>query len=170
MDVFRSALSLVIHKNGHVSGEDVDDLIDRYRVKKGITLDKDKYWQAVRAATEHYQRQQYCLFVCTDSRCLAKTFLNPSNSSMQALSHELNCPVEVTGCHWQCDDAPVLTLKVGSQSYSFPDCSSAESWQSARESILRHLEQRGRQARQGPILARKYPAQTQPALRSVSTG
>jgi len=143
MDVFRSALSLVIHKNGSVTSADVDDLIERYRVKKGITLDKEKYWQAVRTATEHYQRQEYCLFVCTDSRCLAKTFLNPSNSSLQAVSRELNCPVEVTGCHWQCDDAPVLTLKVGASSYPLTNCSNEEAWRAARASIRRYLT-RGR--------------------------
>src|SRR4029450_5228504 len=155
MAVFRSALSLVIHKNGNVDREDVDDLIDRYRVKKGITLDKDKYWQAVRAATEHYQRQQYCLFVCTDSRCLAKSSINPSNSSMQALSRELNCPVEVTGCHWQCDDAPVLTLKVGSNSYAIANCSSDETWKAARASIVRYLSRRDGQTNVAPVVARR---------------
>ena len=155
MDVFRSALSLVIHKNGSVTAKDVDDLIERYRVKKGITLDKNRYWQAVRTATEHYQRQEYCLFVCTDSRCLAKTYINPSNASMQALSRELDCPVEVTGCHWQCDDAPVVTLKVGKKSYPITNCDSEETWSVARASILRYLGRRKVQTNVAPLVSRR---------------
>ncbi len=155
MDVFRSALSLVIHKNGKVIAEDVDDLVDRYRVKKGISLDKVRYWQAVKAATENYQRQDNCLFVCTDSRCLAKTFLSPSNASLKELSRDLDCPVEATGCHWQCDDAPVLTLKIGDRRYSIPDCSSAEALQSARASIRRQLSVRAGRTNQAPIATRR---------------
>ena len=114
MDIFRSALSLVIYKNGSVTEADVDDLIDRYRKKQSIVIEKDSFLQTLRTATEHYEGQTRCLFVCAEGPCLQKQFMEPCEAAVQELSKELGCDVEVTGCHWQCELAPVSTLKVGS--------------------------------------------------------
>jgi len=135
MDLLRSALALVIHKNGDVSDSDIDDLLNFYSAKKGISIDRDRYGAVVRAASDRYHQQETSLFICTDSPCLKRTFISPSDPSIETLSKELGCRVEVTGCHWQCEEAPVVTLKTGPESKSFVQCSSSESWQSIRDFI-----------------------------------
>lgn len=122
--MFRSALSLTIHKEGTVDEADVDDLIDRYKRRKGIIIDKPAYMQAVAAAVIHYHSRQKCLMVCTDTPCLEKTFLNTGETSAEKLSKQIACPVETTGCHWECEQAPVLTLKNGTDITRFYKCSS----------------------------------------------
>jgi hypothetical protein len=134
MDMARSALSLVIRKNGAVSDSDIDYVISFYREKKGITLDQSKYRQAVQVASDKYERLAKGLFVCTDKPCLRKSFVNPSDESIELLSKDIECPIEITGCHWQCEQAPVVTLKVGTASQSLVRCTS-DSWESIRRLI-----------------------------------
>ncbi|MGD9679694.1 MAG: (2Fe-2S) ferredoxin domain-containing protein [Candidatus Obscuribacterales bacterium] len=135
MDVWRSALAMVIYRNGQVEESDVDGLIERYREKKGIYLDRDIYLQAVASATRHYQKSESRLFVCTDSRCLDRSWLCPSRPNLTALERQLDCPVEATGCHWVCEEAPVVTLKKGSSAYRFEDCSSQERWDEVKSEL-----------------------------------
>lgn len=135
MDVWRSALAMVIYRNGQVEESDVDGLIERYREKKGIHLDRDIYMQALASATRHYQKSENRLFVCTDIRCLDRSWLCPSRPNLAALESELGCPVEPTGCHWVCEEAPVVTLKRGIQAYRFADCSSKERWDEVRSQL-----------------------------------
>lgn len=139
MDIHRSALSMVIHKQGDVTEWDVTDLIQRYQAKKGITLDKERYWQAVRVATEQYKSNVPCLYMCTDSRCLTKAYLSPTGASLEQLSAELGCRVEPTGCQWQCEEAPMLTMKTASGAESLFRINSAESWQAAQVVIRNKL-------------------------------
>ncbi|MBY0552212.1 MAG: hypothetical protein K2W95_33340 [Candidatus Obscuribacterales bacterium] len=40
IDIYQSALSLVIHQNGAASEEDADDLLDRYKRKSGLIVNK----------------------------------------------------------------------------------------------------------------------------------
>jgi ABC-type proline/glycine betaine transport system substrate-binding protein len=131
MNVFRSALSLVIHKEGNVSTTDIDQLIDRYKVKKGITLDKEKYTQAVDAAVERYQKPEPCLFICTESRCMKNMYIAPSQQNAEVIGRMLDCEVEMTGCHYKCELAPVLTLKKQDGCITFADCSSEMAWDDA---------------------------------------
>jgi hypothetical protein len=131
MDVFRSALSLVIHKEGNVTETDIDELIARYIAKKGITLDKERYTQAVQSAIDHYQNQEQCLFICTESRCLKNIYLAPSQQNAELIGRMLGCDVVMTGCHYKCELAPVMTLKMQDQCVTLPDCSSEEAWNEA---------------------------------------
>jgi len=140
MDIWRSALAMVIYRNGQVLESDVDGLIERYSEKKGIHLDREIYMQAVASATRHYQKNENRLFVCTDSRCLDRSWLCPSRSNLAALESELECPVEPTGCHWICEEAPVVTLKKGACSYRFSDCSSRERWDEVKAELAQLLE------------------------------
>ncbi len=139
MDLFRSALSLVIHKNGHVSDADIEDLLNFYRHKKGIYIETERYRSTVEAAIKHYQKNINCLFICTDGPCLDKTFLTLSQISLQALRRELNCPVESSGCHWQCERAPSVTLKAGEESRSFPNCTALH-WNETCEHVVALVE------------------------------
>ena len=122
MDVFRSALSLVIHKHGNVDDADIDDLLDFYRSKKGINIDRSFFTAKVDAALSHYESKDRCLFVCSDGPCLERTSLNLSRSGIHSLQSSLDCEVELTGCHWLCDQAPSVTWKTGSRSESFVRC------------------------------------------------
>ena len=137
MKVFESALSLVIYKNGDVQEQDIDDLLIRYRIKKGIIIEKETYRQAVEAATQYFNRHDECLFVCTAAPCLKQSYLHPSNDSMQKVSQELGCEVAVTGCHYQCESGPTMTLKLDKGSSLFLDISTDEKWHAARESMQR---------------------------------
>lgn len=138
MDIHRSALSLVIHKNGNVSECDIDYVLDFYRSNKGISIDAEKYREAVKRACSNYDKHANKLFICTDEPCLKKTFINPAGYSIETLSRKLKCPVETTGCHWHCDSAPVMTLKSDNRSNSFIKCSAAN-WQSVYDSISSFL-------------------------------
>lgn len=142
MNVSRSALSLVIHKSGNVSSLDIDELLEHYRSRKGINIDREIYREAVKRASDHYNNHVISLFICTDRPCLKGTFVNPSEKSINALAQELKCPIETTGCHWQCDMAPVVTVKKGTQSRSFLQCSSSEEWQSIRDFLSASREER----------------------------
>lgn len=135
MDMFSAALSLVIHKKGSVTESDVDDLLDRYRTKQLIIIDKHLFLQALSKALQHFAERTRCLFVCTEISCRKKAYLNFDDASLQALSVTLGCQVEATGYHWICDDAPVLTLKIEQKLASFADCSSEEALQEASASI-----------------------------------
>lgn len=135
MNVFQSALSLVIYKNGNVQEQDIDDLLARYRLKKGITIEKEVYCHAVESATQYFNKNEQCLFVCTAAPCLKRSYLHASDETMKRLSQELGCEVAVTGCHYQCDNGPALTLKINNSSWSFLDISTEEKWQEASRSI-----------------------------------
>jgi hypothetical protein len=139
MNVFQSALSLVIYKNGNVQELDIDDLLTRYRLKKGITIEKEIYCQAVEDATQYYKKSEQCLFVCTATPCLKRSYLHASDETMNRLSQELGCEVNVTGCHYQCENGPALTLKINNNSWSFLDISTEEKWREAGRSIQRLL-------------------------------
>jgi hypothetical protein len=141
MDLFKSALSLVIHKNGCVDAADVDDLLNFYREKKGISIDHKAYWRTVDSARHHYSKEQNKLFVCTDKPCLKNSFVNPSGRSLDALAGDLGCDVEATGCQWKCEDAPVLTLKIASEQYTFSRCSTVYLWSGAQSSICAILQE-----------------------------
>jgi hypothetical protein len=136
MDVFRSALSLVIHKNGHVLASDVRDLLNHYRANKGVTIDRARFDELIQLAQRQYMKESIKLYVCTDAPCLSKSFIHPSKLAIGQLAKELQCQVETSGCHWQCEEAPVVTLKHGQDSRSFVRCGSSESWASVCESIL----------------------------------
>lgn len=135
MDLFRSALSLVIHKNGAVSSNDIHDLLSYYESKKGIKIDEERYKQAVESALLKYKEHELALFICTDKPCLKKISIVPSEENATALSESLGCPVEITGCHWQCRQAPVVTLKSGNCSESVVECLSQEKWQHVKELV-----------------------------------
>lgn len=134
MDTFRSALSLVIHKKGRVHKSDVDSLLSRY-LGRGVHVDPSEYIQAIRTATKHYWGNTTCLFICTDGPCQKQAVIENSKESLEKLSEELGCPVELTGCHWQCDHASVITLKNDSKCTSFLNCSSYPGWEFVRESV-----------------------------------
>lgn len=136
MDLYRSALSLTIHKLGFVEEADVDDVISRYRKKHSIVIDKDSYLHALEAALAHYNARPAYLFVCNEGACAQKAFLGADGPWSASLREKLPCPVEETGCHWKCEMAPVLTLKLGSQQINYPDCSSAETLDKAISDIL----------------------------------
>ncbi len=139
MDLFSAALSLVIHKKGSVTESDVDDLLDRYKTKQQVVVDRALFLKELSNAVLHYQARTRCLFVCTEISCRNKSFLDLDNSSLQLLSINLGCDVEATGCHWVCEAAPVLTLKVGSELRAFPNCASREALRSATETIKQLL-------------------------------
>jgi hypothetical protein len=139
MDLYRSALSLVIHKKGSVGEADVDDVISRYRRKRSIVIDKPSYLLALEAALAHYSEQKVCLFVCNEGVCAEKAFVGDAGPSLANLSEQLQCTVEETGCHWQCEGAPVLTLKVDGELISFSHCVSEESLSEALGQIRARL-------------------------------
>jgi hypothetical protein len=126
MDLTRAALSLVIHKQGAVTEIDVDDLLDRYKRKQGIAIDKADFLQALSHALQHYESRTKCLFVCTEGPCQKATFIHTDPTSLQKLSRELGCEVEDTGCHWQCEVAPVLTFKTETTVRRFGSCASEQ--------------------------------------------
>jgi hypothetical protein len=136
MDVFRSALSLVIHKNGNVLESDVRDLLNHYRGNKGISIDRARYDEFIQLAQRHYANETVKLYICTDAPCLSRTFIHPSKLAIGKLSKELNCPVETSGCHWRCEEAPVVTLKHGQTSRCFVRCDAQENWNRVCESVL----------------------------------
>ncbi|MBY0548594.1 MAG: hypothetical protein K2W95_15090 [Candidatus Obscuribacterales bacterium] len=127
MDVFRSALSLVIHKNGNVEERDVTDLLGFYAESKGITICKEAYQRALNEALRQYHDAERKLYVCTDKPCIRSSYLNPAGASLQELSERLGCAVESTGCHWQCENAPVVTLKHQQNKTTYLHCVS-ERW------------------------------------------
>lgn len=141
MDVFKSALSMVIHKNGRVEATDVDDLLNFYREKKGVAIDNQAYWRNIDSARHHYSKEQNKLFVCTDKPCLKNSFINPSGRGLEALAESLGCAVEATGCHWKCEEAPVLTLKIANEQYTFASCSTSEEWSLTQNSICAILQE-----------------------------
>lgn len=123
MDLYRSALSLVIHKSGDVHEHDVKDLLSFYRENKGISIDEQAYERALASALEHYRREDR-LYVCTDRPCLRESLINPSGKGLAELSSKWQIDVEATGCHWLCADAPVISLKHAEGQQTFTYCNS----------------------------------------------
>lgn len=119
MDIYQAALSLVIHKNGAVTEADADDLLDRYKRKSGLIVNKAEFMQSLHEATQHYSAQAKCLFVCTEIHCAGKTIIPLDPESLSALGASLDCAVEPTGCHWQCEFAPVFTIKLSTDAWFF---------------------------------------------------
>ena len=140
MNVFSSALSLVIHKEGYVSDEDIADLLLRYREKKGIFIEKDVYDSAVKAALEHYHKKETNLLVCTGKSCLEKSFLHPSRKSLDKLEQMLGCAVETTGCQYRCEAAPIVSLKTECGLTAFENCSDESNWNQALNKISELLK------------------------------
>lgn len=136
MDLFRSALSLAIHKQGDVAEADVDDVIERYKKRRAVEIDKRHYLEALDLALKHYEAQKSCLFVCNEGACAEKAFVGAAGPSLLELASQMPCSVEETGCHWKCELAPVLTLKSGQGQTVFASCDSDESLKSAVEKTL----------------------------------
>jgi hypothetical protein len=124
MNYFQAALSLVIHKTGSVSDWDVDDLIERYRIKQATTVNKRLFLQVLSEATQHYEDKVRCLFICAEGACSQKSLVATTEDSLHRLSEKLGCDVETTGCHWRCQDAPVMMLKTGQATIRFDFCGS----------------------------------------------
>lgn len=127
VDLYKSALSLLIHKQGCVSDGDVDDLLERYKKKRSIVIAKGDYLQALSEAKQHYFGTTVCLFVCSEGACAERAYIGAEGPSPALMQEKLGCPVEMTGCHWQCELAPVVTLKIDSRQVCYADCSSAQS-------------------------------------------
>jgi hypothetical protein len=143
MDLFKSALSLVIHKEGDVVEADVDDLISRYKKKRAVDIDKPSYMTALDQALKHYDSRKLCMFVCNEAACAEKAFVGAAGPSMSELESLMPCAVEETGCHWKCELAPVLTLKQGDTQTVFANCSSDQSLHSILQrtrEILRYSD------------------------------
>lgn len=119
MDIERSALSLMIHKEGHVTEADVSFLIDWYRENRNITIERDVYGEALERVRRFYSEQPVRLMVCTDGPCEKQSCLNTQEGDLSELSEFLGCPVLPTGCHWECEDAAILTLKLGDSHHRF---------------------------------------------------
>jgi hypothetical protein len=143
MDIARAALSLVLHRGGKVSRAAMDDLIFRYRKNHNIIIDRKAFSKELSKAENHYKKSTARLFVCAEASCLNKTFLDLSEPSLRSFSQELGCAVEATGCHWKCAGAPVFSLKVRQQLYTFTNCSSTEAIRIASNEIQHLLVHKG---------------------------
>jgi hypothetical protein len=135
MDILRSALSLVIHRGGKVSIRDITSLIKRYRSKRGIEIDQDEYVRAIKTSTEYYHQERARVFICTDRPCAKRSIFEISEDCLDSLSAKIGCSVITTGCHWQCDDAPVITLKVGDKTKHYLKCET----QARRDQVLESI-------------------------------
>lgn len=135
----RSALSLVIYKKGRVTPEDIEKLLARHEREKRYTFDRNRYYLAVKNANAHYWSRAHCVFVCTAEPCQKRTIMDQSPDALAALSTSFGCPVELTGCHWQCDEAPAVTLKSGDTQTHFVECSSPERWEQVQSEIKQLL-------------------------------
>ena len=140
---FRRALSLVLYNNGQVLDSDIDELLEHFRIDKGIEIDREEFVEEVIAASKFFQDFEECLFVCTNVTCTKSSYFEMSMEKWQNLSQLLDCPVVPTGCHWQCEKAPVVTLKTGSDIQSFVKCSTEETWKNTFDSIQNVLRSRG---------------------------
>ncbi len=135
VNVVRSALSFLIRKRGEVDDAQLEELFEFYRSKKGITMDKEKFLEFLEKASVRLNQHERVLFVCTDSSCLKKIAVTPSEKGLAVVAEEFGCAVEPTGCHWRCDKAPVVTYKSGSDYETFVDCSTAETWQTVKNFV-----------------------------------
>ncbi|MBY0552213.1 MAG: hypothetical protein K2W95_33345 [Candidatus Obscuribacterales bacterium] len=76
--------------------------------------------QSLHEAGEHYSAQAKCRLVCTEIHCAGKTIipLDPESPSAHSV-RRWDSAVEPTGCHWQCELAPVFTIKLSTDAWFF---------------------------------------------------
>lgn len=139
---FRRALSFVLHNNGQILESDIDDLLEHFKVDKGIEIDKEEFLYEVKEAKQFFKNFDKCLFVCTNVTCSKLSYFESSKESFENLSKSIDCPVIPTGCHWQCENAPVVTMKKGSQLQSFVNCSNSSSWDSVIENAKNNCHEK----------------------------
>ncbi|GEM_PF-953560 len=138
LDIRKSALSLVIHKEGRVLIDDINELLERYRLR-GIEIDRAEYIQAIKDSAEYYFSDRARLMICTDGACAKRSYVEHSEASLFEISRNLSCPVLLTGCHWRCEDGPVLALKVGAKNHSYLHCENDSSYLQAQEAMKKIL-------------------------------
>ena len=122
MEIKRSAYSLVIHQRDCITEEDIDTLLLRIAQKRGVYFEREEYIATVNQAMERYFSEYSRVMICTDSHCLKGKVLDTSEAVLAKLSNALGCPVETTGCHWHCQEAPVITLKYGERDVHYFNC------------------------------------------------
>jgi Fe2+ or Zn2+ uptake regulation protein len=121
---------------------------------RGLTIDRGDYLHGVKSATNHYLSESNKVFICTDKACASRRTFEPTQDCLRSLSEAIGCHVEVTGCHWQCDHPPVMTLKYGDRSRQYLNCDTetrcAEVFDSMRELVrieqseqIKETEERG---------------------------
>ena len=138
-DNFRRAFSFVLHHNGFVKEADMDELLLHFKVDKGIVINRNEFLLEVEKALDYFHSLENCLFVCTNITCSKKSYFEITETSLIELSKKLDCPVVATGCHWQCENAPVITLKNGTEKNSYVRCSSDKTWNKALDEIKKVL-------------------------------
>jgi hypothetical protein len=140
-DCFNAAFSLVIYKEGSVTDWDVDDLLERYLKKQKIVVDKTLFLQELSKAAKHYKSSIRSLFVCSEISCRKKSYLGLEEASLKLLAQNLLCEVETTGCHWICESAPVLKLKIGQSIETYINCSTEKSVSNAISEMKNRLKE-----------------------------
>ena len=135
MNVYRSILSFVIHKNGIVSESDIDQRLAVLLDKKGVIVDRQIFKDHVAKSLDFYYKHHTTVLVCTDGPCLKNIAICPSESEFKRLSDIFGCPVQSTGCHWHCANGPAITLKHGAETETFEGCNSSEHWDTVKEKV-----------------------------------
>jgi hypothetical protein len=136
LNVYRAALSFVIHKKGVVTDADIEQRLETLRIKKGVTLDPQIFRGFIQKGLDFYHKHYLTVLVCTDGPCLKNSDINPSERSMNQLSEEFGCPVQATGCHWHCSEGPAVTIKHGAHAETFIGCNSALQWNEIKNKVL----------------------------------
>lgn len=143
VDVFRSAFSLVIYREGNVTIDDIDRVLERYRIKRGVDVDRDAYIRAVKDSRSYYLSERQRLMICTDGACLKRCVVDLTHDYIEGLAKQVGCSVITTGCHWRCDDASVVSLKVGAKSSSYLNCDTEENYIEMLESVKKLIAEDG---------------------------
>jgi hypothetical protein len=135
LNVYRAALSFVIHKQGVVADADIDQRLETLRVKKGVTLDPHIFRGFIQKGLDFYHKHYLTVLVCTDGPCLKHSDINPSERSMNQLTEEFGCAVQATGCHWHCSEGPTVTIKNGDDAETFIGCNSPLQWNEIKNKV-----------------------------------
>ena len=115
-----------------VSGEWTDTAFAQFRdyLKKiGIFTSEDELHAVVENAKGKFWQGDCRVFLCNALPCHAKIGFDLSIEALDRSYSEFGVPVSLTGCQGPCNQAPVLTLRVGNRSECFAQVASPADWQ-----------------------------------------
>lgn len=124
------ALGFVVGVEGAWTSADLSQFRDFLRTRRLTPTDEEVSGSLARAKRK-YLNGEHRMFLCTADPCCRERHFDDSQTGLASSGRLAGLPISATGCQGHCKQAPVLSIRIGSQSQVLGRVSSEEDWGSA---------------------------------------
>ncbi|MGQ0811055.1 MAG: (2Fe-2S) ferredoxin domain-containing protein, partial [Nitrospiraceae bacterium] len=121
-------LALVVGEKGICADEAVADL-RRYAQSKDIVSNAADFDQSLDRAKQQFAEGHTHFFLCDGAPCRRRRRFDGMAGALQQAAETVGCRITLTACQGPCKQAPVATLRVGTQSEMFAQFAQVSQWE-----------------------------------------